>query len=104
MPWRSKNRHTALRLPLIRRLRIAATISINVKSGCSATRASSHSECFSSGEMLPPLGFAAKLPVYSQRCVQRTTTLTLSSYRSATSRRDAPLSIASITRARKSFE
>jgi hypothetical protein len=44
---------------VIRRLRIAATIALNVKSGCSATRASSHSECFSSGEMLPLLAFAA---------------------------------------------
>ena len=33
---RLKNRHTALRLPAIRRLRIAATISSSVKSGCSA--------------------------------------------------------------------
>jgi hypothetical protein len=32
---RSKNRHTALRLPGMRFFRIAATISSNVKSGCS---------------------------------------------------------------------
>jgi pimeloyl-ACP methyl ester carboxylesterase len=46
---------TALRLPAIRRLRIAATISSSVKSGCSAISASKKSACFSSGEMLPPL-------------------------------------------------
>ena len=34
------------RLPEIRRLRIAATISLNVKSRCSATRASSHRMLF----------------------------------------------------------
>ena len=33
---RSKKRHTALRLPAIRRLRIATTISSSIKSGCSA--------------------------------------------------------------------
>ena len=38
----------------MRRLRIAATISSSVKSGCSATRASSHSACFSNGDVLPP--------------------------------------------------
>jgi hypothetical protein len=42
------------------------------------------------------LGFAATLPVCSQRWAQSTTTLGLSSYRSAASRRDAPASIASI--------
>jgi hypothetical protein len=36
------------------------------------------SACFSSGEMLPPLGLAAKLPVSSKRCIQITTTLGLS--------------------------
>ena len=56
---RSKKRHTALRLPEIRRLRIAATISSSVKSGCPATSASKKSACRSSGEMLPPLGLAA---------------------------------------------
>ena len=60
---RSKNRHTALRLPAILRLRIAATISSSVRSGWSAISASRNSACFSSGEVLPPLGFAATLPV-----------------------------------------
>ena len=40
--WRSKNRQTAVRLPGIRCLRIAATISSRVRSGCSPTRANSH--------------------------------------------------------------
>ena len=65
MPWRANNRQTALRLPAIRRLRIAATISSSVKSGCSAISASKKSACFSSGEMLPPVGLAATLPVFA---------------------------------------
>jgi hypothetical protein len=101
---RSKNRQTALRLPEIPRLAIAATISSSVKSGCLTLRVSRKSACSSNGEVLPPLGFAATLPVCSKRCAQSTITLALSSYRSATSRRDAPASIASITRARKSLE
>jgi hypothetical protein len=36
------------------------------------------SACFSNGEMLPPLDFAATLPVSSKRCTQITTTLGLS--------------------------
>ena len=38
---RSKNRHTALRLPGMRFFRMAATISSNVKSGCSTSQSSS---------------------------------------------------------------
>ena len=52
---RSKNRQTAVRLPGIRCLRIATTISSKVRSGCSATRANSHSTCPSNGDVLPPL-------------------------------------------------
>jgi hypothetical protein len=63
MPWRSKNRHTALRLPAIASLRIAATTSSKVRSGWPATSASSHSECSSNSDLQPPLGFAAALPV-----------------------------------------
>jgi hypothetical protein len=59
------------------RLFIAATISSSVKSGCLAMSASRNSACFSSGEVLPPLGFAATLPVVSKRCAQITTTLGL---------------------------
>jgi len=58
---RAKNRHTALRLPGIRRLRIAATISSSVRSGWSAIRPSRNSACCSSGEMLPPLGFTVRI-------------------------------------------
>jgi len=101
---RSKNRHTALRLPGMRFFRIAATISSNVRSGCSTTSPNKNPACSSSGDVLPPLGFAATLPVSSQRRAQITTTLGLSSYRSAASRRDAPASISSMTRARKSSE
>ena len=42
-----------------------------------AIRPSRNSACCSSGEMLPPLGFAATLPVPSKRCTQITTTLGL---------------------------
>jgi hypothetical protein len=78
MARRSKNRHTALRLPAILRLRIAATISSSVMSGRSAISPSKNSACRSNGEVLPPLGFAAMLPVSSNRCTQITTTLGLS--------------------------
>jgi hypothetical protein len=76
---RSKNRHTALRLSGMRFFRIAATISSNVKSGCSTISPNKNSACSSSGEVLPPLGFAATLPVASQRWAESTTTLGLSS-------------------------
>jgi len=104
MPWRTNSRQAALRLPAIRRLRIAATISSSVRSGCSAISASKQSACFSSGEMLPPVGLAATLPVSCQRCIHLTAELALTSKRSAASRRDAPVSTASSTRSRKSKE
>ena len=75
---RSKNRQTAVRLPGIRRLRIAITISSSVKSGCSATRASSHPACSSNGDLLPPLGFALAVPVSCQRRHHLTAELGLS--------------------------
>ena len=101
---RSKNRQTAVRLPGMRRLRIAVTISSSVKSGCAATRASSHSACASKGDLLPPLGFALALPVSCQRRHHFTAELGLSPKFSAASRRDAPDSTASITRSRRSSE
>ena len=101
---RSKNRQTAVRLPGIRRLRIAVTISSSVKSGCSATRASSHPACSSNGDLLPPLGFALAVPVSCQRRHHLTAELGLSRKFSAASRRDAPDSTASITRSRRSSE
>jgi hypothetical protein len=54
-----------------------------------ATRVKSHSECSSSGEVLPPLGLASTLPVSLQRRHHRITELTPTSNTSATSRRDA---------------
>ena len=57
----------------------------------------------SSGEMLPPRGFGAALFLSCQRCSHLTAELTLTSKRSAASRRDAPVSTASITRSRKSY-
>jgi hypothetical protein len=104
IPWRANNRHTALRLPAIRRLRIAATTSSSVKSGCSVIRANSQFACCSNGEMLPPVGLAAILPVSSQRCSHFTPELALTSKLSAASRRDAPAITASSKRMRKSSE
>src|SRR5271168_1079631 len=101
MPWRANNRQ---RLPLIRRLRMATTISFSVKSGCLAIRANSQSACSSSGEMLPPVGLAATLPVSCQRCSHFTAELELTSMHSAASRRDAPAITASSRRRRKSKE
>jgi len=77
---------------------------LRVKSGCLATRVKSHSECSSSGEVLPPLGLASTLPVSLRRRHHRITELTPTSNTSATSRRDAPLSTASTARSRKSVE
>src|SRR5450756_2100673 len=71
--------------------------SSSVKSGCSLISISSQSACFSNGEILPPIGFAAILPVSCQRCIHLTAELGLTSNRSAASRRDAPVSTASST-------
>jgi hypothetical protein len=51
---RAKNRHTALRLPAIPRLRIAATILSSVRSGWLADSACCR------GGVLPPLGWWGK--------------------------------------------
>ena len=101
---RLKKRHTALRLPAIRRLRIAATISSSVKSDCWEIKANSQSACSSNGEILPPVGLAAILPVSSQRCSHFTAELALTSKQPAASRRDAPAITASSRRNRKSRE
>ena len=87
---RSKNRHTALRLPAIRRLRITATISSSVKSGCSAISRSKTAACASSGEMLPPLGLAAMLPVSFKRCIHLIAELALTSTHSFATDRCGP--------------
>src|SRR5271157_4872131 len=80
------------------------TISFSVKSGCLAIRANSQSACSSSGEMLPPVGLAASLPVSCQRCSHFTAELALTSMYSAASRRDVPAITASSRRRRKSKE
>src|SRR3981189_842916 len=64
MPWRAKNRESALRLPGIRRLRSVETISFSVRSDCSLMRARICRECFSNGEVLPPRSMASESPVF----------------------------------------
>jgi len=101
---RARNRQAAVRLPAIPSRRMAATISSRVKSGCLATSSRSQAACASNGDVLPPLGLAATLPNRTNRCIHRTAELTLTSNRSAASRRDAPASMHSTTRARRSNE
>jgi hypothetical protein len=74
------------------------------KSGRAAIRFKNHFAYFSNGDTLPPLGFAAALPVSRQRRIQLVTELGLTSKRSATSRRYAPDRTSSIARSRKSSE
>src|SRR6476661_7661854 len=104
IPWRSRKRQSELRLVRIRRLRSSATVSTKVRSGCCAIRSSTCSANSSSGETLPPRGFGTALLLSCQRCSHFTAELTLTSKRSAVSRRDAPPSTASITRSRRSPE
>src|SRR5262249_2113595 len=66
--WRLKNRDSALLLVRMRRRRSSASVSINVRSGCSAITANTRSAHFSSGETLPPRGFGAALPLSCHRC------------------------------------
>jgi hypothetical protein len=101
---RAKNRQSAVRLPAIRRLRIAASTSSSVKSGCFAIKASSQFACFSNGEVLPPCRLAVELPASRQRCSHLTAALALISKCSAASRREAPLSTLAMTRSRISAE
>ena len=84
------------------RLCIAATISSSVRSGCRAINVNKSAACASSGEMLPPLGLGAMLPVACRRCIHLIAELGLTSNQSAASRRDAPDSTASTTRSRNS--
>jgi len=104
MSCRSRKRQSELRLVRIRRLRSTATVSTKVRSGCSAIAAKICVANLSSGETLPPRGFAVALPVSRQRCTHFIAELALTSYSSAASRRDAPISTASITRSRSSLE
>ena len=101
MSCRMKNRDKALRLTAIRRLRIAVTASSNVRSGCSAISANNQPACFSNGETLPPLGFAAELPSSLQRRSQLINELGLTSRSAATSCREAPPSTIAIARTRR---
>jgi hypothetical protein len=101
---RSKNRHSALRLLRIRRLRNAASSSMKVESGCSFTSPSINVMCSSSRDVLPPRGFGAVLPVSRQCCHHLTAVLTAIPKSSAASCRDIPDATASITRSRKSAE
>src|SRR5229473_666177 len=77
--WRSKKRHTAVRLPAILCLRIAKTTSSSVRSGCSATSVSKKSAYSSNGDMLPPRGLAAERPVSSKHFIHVTAVLALTS-------------------------
>jgi hypothetical protein len=104
MSCRWKNREAALLLVRIRRLRSSAMVSSKVRSDCSAMRANICSACRSNGETLPPRGFGAQRPVSFQHCSHRTAELASIPKLSAASRRDAPVSTASITRLRKSAE
>jgi len=104
IPWRRKKRATALRLPGIRAAFLATTTSSNVKSGCAAIRFKNHFAYLSNRDTLPPLGFAATLPVSRHRRIQLMIVLGLTSKCSATSRRDAPDLTSSIARSRKSSE
>src|SRR4029077_627158 len=90
IPWRSRKRQSELRLVRIRRLRSSATVSTKVRSGCWAIRSSICSANSTSGKTLPPRGFGTALLLSCQRFSHFTAELTLTSKRSAVSRRDAP--------------
>ena len=102
--WRLKNSHTAVRLPAIPCLCMAQTTSSNVKSGCFSISVSSHDAWSSSGDVLPPRGLGAQIPVSSKHFTHFTAALGLMSSNSAASRREAPLSTRAITRMRISAE
>src|SRR5262249_8956238 len=95
MPWRAKNRESALRLPGIRRLCSTETISFNVRSRCSRIRARICCEYASNGEVLPR---GSQTPSSRKRCTQRIAELALTCNCSAASRRDPPSSTKRITR------
>jgi hypothetical protein len=98
---RSKKRHTAVRLPGIFALAIAATISSNVMSGCSLISPRIKSSCSSSGghRSAAWLGCNASYCVVSLRPNDHNARAKPNC--SAVSRRDVP---ASITRSRRSIE
>src|SRR5215813_8039374 len=104
MLWRLKKVHTAVRLPAIPCLCMAETTSSSVKSGCFSISVSSHCACASNGDVLPPRGLAAQLPVSRKHFTHLTAALGLMSSCSAASRREAPPSTRAITRMRMSTE
>jgi hypothetical protein len=77
MPWRAKNRDSALRLTGMRRLCSAEAISFNVRSGCAPIRAQICSEYLSNGEVLPPRRIGSEVPSSRKRCTQRIAELAL---------------------------
>jgi hypothetical protein len=84
--------------------RIASTTSFKVMSGCFSMRASRKAECASNGEVLPPLGLAQMLPLFSSLPTHLIAELALTSNRSAASWHEAPSPTAATTRNRKSSE
>ena len=80
-------------------------ISSSVRSGCFATKSSSHRSYALSGERLCPVpGFAATLPVLVHRSSQRTVVEGARLSTRAASRRLSPSSTIETARSRKSFE
>src|SRR5262252_8322791 len=74
MPWRTRKRNSAVRLPGIRRLCTAATNSSSVQSRCSSISPTISSAYFSSAERLPPHGLASIVPAYTMplaACVEK---------------------------------
>src|SRR5262245_37605331 len=104
MLWRLKEVHTAVRLPAIPCLCMAETTSSSVKSGCFSISVSSHCACASNGDLRPPRGLAAQLPVSCKYFTHLTAALGLMSSCSAASRREDPPSTRAITRMRMSAE
>src|SRR5262249_18261349 len=104
MLWRLKKVHTAVRLPAIPCLCMAETTSPSANSGCFSISVSSHCACASNGDVLPPRGLAAQLPVSRKHFTHLTAALGLMSSCSAASRREAPPSTRAITRMRMSTE
>jgi hypothetical protein len=85
-------------------LRKAAWSSFKIASGRSRTIANIRSVCCSNGDVLPPLGFAAALPVSRSRCIHLTAVLIATLKTSAASLRDIPAVTAAVNRSRKSLE
>jgi hypothetical protein len=70
--------------------------------GLPSNHANKKAACASKGEILPPVGFGAMLPVACRRCTRLIAELGLTSNQSVASRRDAPDSTAFTTRSRNS--